>query len=96
MNPPNKHTPSNILRRMQSIGDRQPTREEWAALLDSVHVSMARTICKYAKQGKRPPELDFFDSETEDTKQPGGVTFASLTQEQMKRWDSENKATLLN
>ena len=87
MDPPKTHTPSNILRRMQSIGERQPTREEWAALLDSVHVAMARTICKYAKQGKRPPELDFFDAETEDTKQQGGMTFAKLTEEQMKHWD---------
>jgi len=66
MNPGDKNTPSNILRRINTIGNRRPTQEEWDALVDSTHVAMTRTICKYAKRGKRPPELDFFDGEKED------------------------------
>jgi hypothetical protein len=51
---------------MHTIGRRQPTMREWTELISSVHIAMAKTVARHIKQGRRPPELDFFGGEMED------------------------------
>ena len=91
MKPGGQHTPSEILRRINTIGAQRPTQAEWDALVDSTHVAMARTICAYAKKGKRPPELDFFDGEMEDRTDAGSTIITELAKSQKKFWNGAAK-----
>ena len=63
-----------------------PTMKEWTELQNSVQIAMAKTIVKNIKQGKRPPELDFFDGEKEDV-----LTKAMIEESKQKMAEMELK-----
>lgn len=60
-----KHTPSNVLRRIVELANKKelPTQREWDELVAMAENSIAKTILKYAKEGKQPPEVEWFDGE---------------------------------
>lgn len=55
--------PSDVLRLVAEIGNRQPTRDEWAVIRSTTNKAIAHTIADYIKMGQRPPALDNFGGE---------------------------------
>jgi hypothetical protein len=65
--PKTKFTPSNLINKIMEM-DKCPTQEEWDELKSFAETVVAKTVVRYAKMGKRPPEMDYYDGEAEEAR----------------------------